>query len=189
MKGQKTVAMVVSMSIISIVILTAVNVIQDSATSFQESDVLDSGREEIRASCTQKCTEAQTAEGESAVQSAVEYCTDRYKLGDRGGKVLGAGYNSYCSDGVRCFNVHSCSFRSQELNAENCREIMCSYFNESSSTGERVHSYFAPGEKKGDMGAGTCDLSSIEDSAGYEVDNWWKENFEAEEGDYNAICS
>ena len=180
MKGQKTLAMIVSMSLISIVILMVIGVIQESTTDFRESSILETEMREASIQCSQECSELQADSGESAVRKAASYCAERFSVGEGESKIVGSGYNSFCSDGARCFNVNSCSFRGRELNAEHCRELMCNFLNESGEAEDRVESYFEPGEKDGDFGLGTCDLSGIEDSAGYELNNWWTENFQGE---------
>ncbi len=188
MKGQKSLAMIVSMSIMSVVILVLIGFIQESATSFEESEVMDTRVEEVRSTCSQTCERLQNLDGEAAVEEALSYCSKRFDLGDTTGEVLGQGYNSYCSDGARCFNVDSCNFKGQALNADHCRELMCEKFKDSSNPGERVQSQFEEGRAEGNFGAGSCDLGSVEDSAGYEVSNWWTENFDVEESEVESIC-
>lgn len=176
-------AMVVSMALISALILVVVGFIQDSSSDIRNSDVLDSELEEVKLSCSQTCNEVSAREGEDAFQKAVEYCVERFSVG-KSGERAGNGYNSYCSDGVRCFNVNSCSFQGTELNAQGCREILCKSFEDSENQEERVKDYYEKNRAEGDFGAGTCDLSNVEDSAGYSVSTWWTENY----GDVNSIC-
>ena len=190
MKGQKSLAMIVSMSIIGVVILVSIGVIQDTASSFQDAEVLDAELESFRDGvCESRCSEVQAG----GLKDVLEYCVESTSM-SADGEVVGGGFNSYCSDGVKCFNVHSCSFRAQALNAGNCRQLMCQHFDESglsdSEAGERVYSYFEKDKAvEGDYGAGTCDLSSVTDSANYTIANWWTENFESGvSGDYASIC-
>lgn len=187
MKGQKTLAMVVSMSIMSIVILVFVGFIQESSTDFRNSPVMDTEVQEVKGSCAQRCTSAQAKSEEEAVEEALAYCAERISLSSETGVVMGSGYNAFCSDGARCFNFHSCSFRGRALNAENCKELMCSEFNETGDPDERVMRYFEAGKAEGDFGAGTCDLTGRQDSAGYELTNWWTSNFQTGNG-VDSIC-
>jgi hypothetical protein len=173
--------MIVSMSIISIVILVITGFIQDSSTSFRQSEVLDTRMEEVEAVCSEKCGRMNALEDREALEKAVSYCGERLSVGDLRGKTVGSGYNTYCSQGARCFNVHSCEFRGRNLNSENCRQIMCKFFEDASDTNETVKKYYEPGKIEGDFGAGKCELSNITDSAGYEVPNWWTENFKGDD--------
>jgi hypothetical protein len=185
MKGQKSLAMIFSMILMSICIVMIIGIVQESSSNFQNSESL---RAEVRSAgvvCDRKCSEVSDRE------SAVQYCAEMVDLGSN--NVLGSGYNSYCGDGAKCFNIDSCKFNGMELNAGNCKNLMCSSFQDDGlsqeDAGKRVYEYFEKGRSDGNFGAGTCNLNGIRDSADYRVVTWWSSHFqEGEEGDFIGVC-
>lgn len=170
MKGQKTLAMIVSMVLIMIVITMVVQILQGTATGFKNSPVMDTEMKEARSMCSRRCAGIHAAEGEEARKKAVKYCAERIPIAR---ERLGSGFNTFCGDGARCFNLESCSYRGTSLNASKCNQLLCDYFSD-----EKVNRYFEQGRAEGDFGLGTCELTGIEDSAGYNVSNWYTSYFQ-----------
>jgi hypothetical protein len=172
MKGQKSLAMIFSMILMTIVLLMVVNLLDNTAGQVNESPVLDTRLEEVRSSCSQRCGGIQRNEGENALKKALQYCVKRIDVGRR---RLGSGFNSFCGDGARCFNLDSCSYRGRTLDAAGCRELLCENFDEG-----RVASYFEQDRAEGDFGVGKCELTGFKDSAGYNVSTWYSTYFQGD---------
>ncbi|MDY6789184.1 MAG: hypothetical protein SVV03_04450 [Candidatus Nanohaloarchaea archaeon] len=155
---------------------------------------------QIKSQCRQKCQNWKGATGKSATSAAIEYCIQRYNYdsNDDGSlsQVGGQGYNSYCENGVRCFNVYSCQNDYQKLDAEKCKELMCEYYQDpevvedtsKAKAGRRVYRFFQPGKAEKNRGVGTCGLKDVTDATGFQVKNWWTENFQPENGDPATVC-
>ena len=199
-KGQKSLEMIVGMVILLVV---ASVVISMFLNIFQEPDVAEDtlSMSEIELECQEKCSTWKDETGSSSIAAAIDYCTSRFSHDANGDgtvtDVAGSGRNSYCEDGVHCFNVQSCEKSFEELDANKCRELMCEYYQDPAnannpsqeSAGERIYAFFEPGVAEGDAGAGTCGINEITDDAGFEQPTWWSQNFgEGENGNFAEIC-
>ncbi|MDY6777268.1 MAG: hypothetical protein SVU32_01260, partial [Candidatus Nanohaloarchaea archaeon] len=99
-------------------------------------------------------------------------------------QVAGNGFNSYCEDGVHCFNIHECSDDFVKLDAETCKNLMCKYYQSSrvisnpskSKAGRRIYLLYQPGVAEGNRGAGTCGMNYITDATGLSIKTWWSTN-------------
>lgn len=147
---------------------------------------------EIVSECQQVCDRWRRATGTDAASHAVEYCTQRFVYDADGtgqvqGETGGTGYNTYCQDGVRCFNLHECDHDFTTLDADTCNDIMCDYFQDpdivddpsAANAGERVHSFFELGVAEHNSGAGTCGLDDVEGPGGHDINTWWDDNFDS----------
>ncbi len=144
---------------------------------------------EIESECESKCQSFQDATGEDYFRRAFDYCRatfiyDADKSGVAEGQIYEQGYNSFCQDGVKCFNKHQC-FRdgnqSLVLDAEGCIDIMCEYIDNNlemfSDDGEEpetdaIIEHIFRNDEPG-KGVGTCDLQELEDASGYKIDTWY----------------
>ncbi len=199
-RGQMSLEFIIGMVILLIVAVVVINLVLNTINTNELPYTRD--RATIEQACQQRCLDWQQA-GSSAQSEAVEYCTQRFNLDADGDgslqEVSGSGRNSYCEDGVHCFNVHDCRTDFEELDAAKCREIMCRYYQDTSvvpsaqanptDAGRRVYRFFEPGVAEGNRGAGTCGLPSLEDATGLEIRTWWSNNFQPDTpGDYATIC-
>ncbi len=127
--------------------------------------------------------------------AAVNYCTRRFNYDADGDSTIinqtgSSGYNTYCQDGVHCFNIHECEEDYRILDADTCQEIMCEYYQHPDviadptpeKASQRVYDAFEPGVAEDNKGAGTCDLANAEDVTGRQVNTWWTEHFASPDG-------
>jgi len=174
-KGQKSLEMIIGLVILLVV---AAVVISMFLNIFQEPDVgQDSVElEKIRQQCSQACDSWKS----QGLTGAVEYCTMKFVYDENGDgntrQVVRNGYNSYCEDGVHCFNVHTCSPSFETLDAEKCRELLCQAFQQNqgedpSGASTRIQDYFDPANEQ--TGVGSCDLANLQDPTGSQLYTWY----------------
>lgn len=184
-KGQMSLEMIIGLVILLVVATVTVTMFLDV---FESPDFDEMGEQEIQRECESLCQDWQDASGQQARINAINYCTETFVhdtdgSGEVRNQVEEQGYNSYCQDGVKCFNVHDCyrdgSIGSQELDAEGCVEMMCRYYEDYSDelfddqdvgAETMITNYFSSGESG--EGIGTCNLEEIQE-AGQTINTWW----------------
>ncbi len=183
-KGQMSLEMIIGLVILLVVATVTVTMFLDIFT-FDEG-LGDMSMTEIENQCEDHCQSFQRASGDDHYRRALDYCTatfvhDSDESGVVEGQIYEQEYNSYCQDGVKCFNVHQCykdGIGTQELDAEGCVDLMCDYIDnnidryDQADAGAVIEKYFSdeePGE-----GVGTCDLSTV-DVGGIDVTTWYGE--------------
>jgi hypothetical protein len=176
-----------------IVLVVAGGVISTFLSMFQStpregySIVLNS--REISRQCTSKCADYKDATGTKAQWAAIDYCISNFHVDwNEDGSVAGTagtGYNRYCEDGTKCFNIHTCEYNSTKsntsttLNPETCAEIMFNYYTSpqigqnASEANKSINNLYNPeNDPKGrDRTIGTCGLDEVNGPT------WWSENF------------
>jgi hypothetical protein len=182
-KGQKSLEMIIGLVILlvvaGVVISTFLNQFQDTPGS-QYEDTLQ--QEEISRTCQSKCSAYKNTDaGVRSQTAAIDYCTSTFNYDSDGDGTLtetaGRLYNSYCEDGVKCFNVHTCEVGQETLNAERCKEVMQNYYNSSevglnmSETNGRIAEWYQP-NGEGDKTIGTCGLQEMEEVT------WYSQHFQ-----------
>jgi hypothetical protein len=186
-KGQKSLEMIIGLVILlvvaGVVISTFLNQFQDNPGS-QYEDTLQ--EEEIKRTCQSKCSTYKTASGIRAQTAAIDYCTSTFNYDADGDGTLsetaGRLYNSYCEDGVKCFNLQTCEVGRNNLDAERCKQIMENYYTSSevglnsSQAESRIAEWYTP-NGEGDKTIGTCNLGEAEQTT------WYSSNF----GDLEVI--
>ena len=190
-KGQKSLEMIVGLVILlvvaSVVISMFLNIFQTPEVG---QDTVEMS--EIERECQTQCNTWKQGAGINSQSAAVEYCTSRFNYDSNGDGTLsdvsGTGFNSYCEDGVHCFNVQTCEQDFEQLDAGKCQQTLCDYFQDSQVVGEdqanphdagqRIFSYMEPGTSDGDTGVGSCGLNDLQDETGNDVRTWWSTNYE-----------
>ena len=181
-KGQKSLEMIIGLVILlvvaGVVISTFLNQFQDSPGNQYENTLQ---QEEISRTCQSKCSEYKSAQGVRGQTAAIDYCTSTFNYDSDGDGTLsetaGRLYNSYCEDGVKCFNVHTCEVGRETLDAERCRQIMQNYYTSSevglssSEANSRIEDWYQP-NGEGDKTIGTCGLQEMEETT------WYSSTFE-----------
>jgi len=181
-KGQKSLEMIIGLVILlvvaGVVISTFLNQFQDNPGS-QYDNTLQ--KEEISRTCQSKCSEYKSAQGVRGQTAAIDYCTSTFNYDADGDGTLsetaGRLYNSYCEDGVKCFNVHTCEIGRETLDADRCKEIMQNYYTSSevglsaSEANSRIEDWYQP-SGEGDKTIGTCGLDKMEETT------WYSSTFE-----------
>ena len=164
MKGQKSLEMIIGLVILlvvaGVVISTFLSQFQDNPGSQYEGTL---EKEEITRTCQQHCAEYKNSQGIKAQTNAIEYCTDTFTYDANGdGTISGTAgrlYNSYCEDGVKCFNMHTCEVGRTTLNAERCAEIMYEYYTsdeiQDNNPNSSIKEFYQP-SGEGDKTIGTC---------------------------------
>jgi|APHM01.1.fsa_nt_gi hypothetical protein len=164
MKGQKSLEMIIGLVILlvvaGVVISTFLSQFQDNPGSQYEGTL---EQEEISRTCQQHCAEYKNSQGIKAQTNAIEYCTDTFVYDANGdGTISGTAgrlYNSYCEDGVKCFNQHTCEVGRTTLDAERCTEIMYEYYTSSQiqnrNPNQSIKDFYKP-DGDGDRTVGTC---------------------------------
>ena len=180
MKGQKSLQMIIGMVMLLVVAGVTISMF---INVFQEPDLGESTqeRQEIQNQCAERCNSWKQASGDNSLSAALEYCTAKFERDVDGDgsttDIAGSGYNSYCEDGVKCFNIHTCEIGQQTLNAERCKQIMTNYYTSSeidlstSEANNRIGEWYQP-NGEGDKTIGTCGLQDIEEAT------WYSENFQ-----------
>lgn len=133
---------------------------------------------DVNESCQQHCEAIQGTEGPRRLSAKVEYCTETYSIdidGDGVYGTAGSGYNTYCEDGVHCFNIHSCQVYGGELTASECRDTMITYYQNVSEVNrtaaiERTNAWFVP-DGEDDRTIGSCGLQNETQ------ETWYSETF------------
>jgi len=182
MKGQKSLEMIIGLVILlvvaGVVISTFLNQFEDNPGSQYDSTLEE---EEISRTCQSMCSDYKETSGTRAQTAAIEYCTTTFNFDSDGDGTLsetaGRLYNSYCEDGVKCFNVHQCEIGRDVLDAQRCKEIMKNYYtsgeigqNESEAN-ESIAEWYQP-NGEGDKTIGTCGLQQMQEAT------WYSQNFE-----------
>ena len=105
----------------------------------------------------------------------IEYCSQTFSWNKNNNglrnDVVYNGYNSYCEDGVRCFNVMNCRVNQMDIDANTCRKAFERYYREvnkdnSSELRKHVRGLF---RERGNTSAttfeevhvGSCDLHNL----------------------------
>lgn len=133
---------------------------------------------DVNTTCQQHCEQIQGTTGVSRLSAKVEYCVRKFSVDiDDDGLygTAGSGYNTYCEDGIHCFNIHSCQVYGGELTASECRDTMITYYQNVSEVNrtEAVNwtkSWFMPDGEQ-DRTIGTCGLQNETQ------ETWYSENF------------
>lgn len=206
-KGQMSletaVGFVILIVVAAVVVTLVINVLPSSAEEEVAGQITDI--QTIKGQCRTKCQNWKTSSGLASTSSAIEYCIQRFNYDENSdgslSQVAGSGFNSYCEDGVHCFNLHTCRNDYEELDAAKCRELMCQYYQNpkvagsdasKEKAGEWVYKFFEPGRADKNVGAGTCEIGSVKDATGTTVNTWWNEYFEPDSvggnKDYSSIC-
>lgn len=181
-KGQKSLEMIIGLVILlvvaGVVISTFLNQFQDNPGS-QYEDTLQ--KEEIKRTCNTKCSTYKTASGIRAQTAAIDYCTSTFSYDADGDGTLsetaGRLYNTYCEDGVKCFNIHTCEIGRSTLDAERCKQIMMNYYtsdkigNSESEAETKIGNWYQP-SGEGDKTVGSCRLPEVETTT------WYSQHFE-----------
>lgn len=103
----------------------------------------------------------------------LQYCIEAYDIGEEVTTMENEG-QSFCSDGVHCFNAHTCETEETTLNAAGCREFVYNYYQEYNNeapniAAQHVVDIYAPSNEE--TGVGSCDLSA----------DWYGNNFASTE--------
>jgi hypothetical protein len=122
-------------------------------------------------SCETKCLSYKA--NSTKKDSMLEYCTSTFQHDvDQDGKiseVAGSGYNSYCEDGVKCFNIHTCEADNKTFNAANCAQFIEENYPKKSK--KIISRAYGISEHSG-HGSGTCNLRELTDSKGIRASTW-----------------
>ena len=180
-KGQKSLEMIIGLVILLVV---ASVVISMFLNIFQEPDIGQDTveLEQVKQDCSSKCDEWKSAKDVNSLSAAVDYCTSTYEHdfdgdGSTSG-VAGSGFNSYCEDGVQCFNVQTCESGFQTLDQETCRQLMCEYYTDINNDPYNITKQGNVHDHISDLvrdNVGSCGLSDLEDEAGYQIANWFNQ--------------
>lgn len=196
-KGQKSLEMIIGLVILlvvaAVVISMFLNIFQEPQIGQQTVE-----RQKIEQTCSSLCQDWQESSGRASLSAAIEYCqrTFVFDSDDDGTtrEIAGSGFNSYCENGVHCFNVQTCEAGFETLDYQKCRQLMCEYY--TSVNGDpydprrerNVHDHiarlFSPQNEQ--TGVGTCNLADQQDSAGYTISNWYNQkdaSFDLYQGD------
>ncbi|MFB6180836.1 MAG: hypothetical protein ABEJ93_03075 [Candidatus Nanohalobium sp.] len=179
-KGQKSLEMIIGLVILlvvaGVVISTFLNQFQDNPGSQYQNTLK---QEEITRKCQSLCSDYKQSSGINGQAAAVEYCTKTFNYDADGDGSLsekaGTVYNTYCEDGVKCFNLHECNVGREKLDAERCVEIMKNYYTSSkigktmNEANQSIANWYQP-NGQGDHTIGTCNL----DEVNYKT--WYSEN-------------
>ena len=187
-KGQKSLEMIIGLVILLVV---ASVVISMFLNIFQEPEIGQDTVElqEIQQECQSKCQDWQNSEDESSLSAALDYCQSTFEHDFNGdgttSDVAGNGFNSYCEDGVHCFNVHTCDAGYDTLDYQLCRQLQCEYYTKINNDAfdpqaqQNVHEHIGTIYQQN---VGSCDLANLQDQAGYSIATWY--NQQGNEHDY-----
>jgi hypothetical protein len=181
-KGQKSLEMIIGLVILlvvaGVVISTFLNQFEDNPGN-QYQDTLQ--KEEIKKTCQSKCSEYKSSSGgEKGKSAAIDYCTSTFSYDEDGDGILseaaGTLYNTYCEDGVKCFNLNTCEIGQDTLDAERCKEIMMNYYKgeleqDEAEANQSIAEWYQPNGKK-DKTIGSCGLEEVDQVT------WYSDNFE-----------
>jgi len=181
-KGQMSLEMIIGLVILLVVATVVVTMFLNVFQSPSEGETARS-RNEIMQSCESSCQQWRTSSGNIAESAAVKYCTETYTFDANGNNkktdLVEQGYNSYCEDGVHCFNLHTCESSGtggRVLNAEECKDILTDYFE-----GQETDVGNIDESVRQAVGKGSCDLEGLT-IGGVQTSTWWSENFATESG-------
>lgn len=182
-KGQMSLEMIIGLVILLVVATVVVTMFLNVFENPSEGQSAIS-RNQIEQKCESSCQEWRTASGARADSAALSYCTQTHTFDSNGNNkkddLITNGYNSYCEDGVHCFNLHTCDSSGtggRTLDAETCREILCNYFSDSSNIQEDdTGAEDTDTIVRNSMQTGSCDLGDIQ-VGGTTVQTWYTSNF------------
>ena len=167
-----------------VIILVVVSAVITAFVSYLPRDTSEIGGQElakrgqIETECRNRCNEIKTASTErEKLEKTVDYCTAKFRSDlDQNSRLTkeGAGYNTYCEDGIRCFHMHECDTGSGKLTARRCVEKLCEYYTEKEGLDaldatDQIDRLYIKKDQEGIYGIGSCDLE------GTDTDNWYKE--------------
>lgn len=174
MKGQKSLEFIIGLVILLVVAGTVISVFlgqfDDGIGDEFEGELEE---QEIERTCDSLCNEFQQREGASGDAAMAEYCTRTFVADTTGDGTTsnraGGFYNTYCEDGIKCFNMHDCDLGFDTLNAETCMERM-----EDAQTidADDVAPFYETGVSDDGRGVGTCDLPDVEEETWYEAEGY-----------------
>jgi hypothetical protein len=184
-KGQKSLEMIIGLVMLLVVASVTISMFLNV---FQEPELGDETveKQKIQKECSSHCNDFKESNGRNQLSAALQYCKAKFERDVTGdgtsSGIAGSGYNSYCEDGIKCFNVHTCEIGLGEtLDAQKCRSLMCEYYTEVSNNPynpsqnrnvhDRIQKIMSPENEE--TGIGTCGLEDATDSAGYEISTWY----------------
>jgi len=188
MKGDMSLEMIVKFLVLlvaaAVVIAMFLNVFPSGSPDVGNTQEIQD-EQKIKTACQQVCDRWKRGSGLTAASAAVDYCTRRFSFDADGDNTVarqygGSGYNTYCQDGVHCFNLHECTKSYQTLDAETCADIMCDYYSNPEvvpsgvDENARVEEAFAP-VSEDNRGVGTCGLQDAQGPGG-DINTWWEQN-------------
>lgn len=123
----------------------------------------------VEKQCNDLCNLAKNSTQDVKDSYKLQYCIEAYDIGGEVSTMENEG-QSFCSDGVHCFNTHTCETEETTLDAEGCREFVYNYYQEynneaSNIAAQHVVDIYAPSNEE--TGIGSCDLSA----------DWYANNF------------
>lgn len=204
-KGQKSLEMVIGLVILLVVAGTVISVFLgqfDEGVGEQFEGELE--MQEIERTCESSCSEFRQRSGIEGTSAAVEYCTQRFESDVTGdgttSNVAGTLYNSYCEDGIKCFNVHECEVGMETLDASSCAEVMEDYYTSdqigmsTTETREEIAEWYNPVDTEGDKGVGSCDLHEVEEftwldgiNEDYNLEEHWSDGIPTSTDDEETV--
>lgn len=173
MKGQKSLEFIIGLVILLVVAGTVISVFLgqfDEGIGDEFEGELE--EQEIQRTCDSLCNEFQQREGSAGDSAMAEYCTRTFVADVTGDGTTsnraGSFYNTYCEDGIKCFNVHDCDLGFDNLNAETCMERM---EDAEDIDAEDVAPFFQQVSEDG-RGVGTCDIGEASADTWYETEQY-----------------
>lgn len=129
--------------------------------------------ESVNNQCSDLCSLISDNDGDVSDAYKLQYCTQAYDLGGEVESMTENG-TSFCSDGVHCFNAHTCSADGTELTASECKDFVYNYYQEYNNeapniAAQHVVDTYAP--YNNETGVGSCGLDA----------SWYGENFASTE--------
>ena len=167
-----------------VIILVVVSAVIGAFVRYLPRDTSEIGGQElakrgqIETECRNSCLDINTAATErEKLEETVDYCTAKFRSDLDQNKRLtieGAGYNTYCEDGIRCFHMHECDIDGEKLDARRCVEKLCQYYTEREgmdtlTATDQIDRLYGDEVQEGIYGIGSCDLE------GTDTNNWYKE--------------
>lgn len=183
-----------------IIVLVVVGVVVSLVYTSIPSEPPEEGSQsltEIRNDCQNLCISFQNANTEAQrYERAVDYCLERFVNDFTGdGQVdnlVENDYLSHCEDGVRCFHYHQCESEGVVLDAQTCRDKMCSLYQETegldrSEAEDLIENldFFMEGAE-GNRGRGSCEIGETVEIGEVEMSTWL-EHF-LEDGESSVEC-
>lgn len=177
------VQIVIVLVVVSAVITAFIRYIPQDSSEIGGQETAKRGK--IETDCENMCNDVKLASTErEKLEKTVDYCTAKFKSDlNENNKFerTGAGFNIYCEDGIRCFNMHECSVEGSKLGAVECAEKLCKYYQEyeeldAFEASNQIAKIYGKDENEGNFGIGTCDLENTQ------THNWYNE-LQEEAGD------